>query len=201
MNHSIGLFHMPCENTMASVLFMKKHRPKSENNRLEILRQSYRMMVQSSWEGISVADLEKQISQTRGAIFYFNKNKEDLFHNMMDELFFPVFALSQELRDSLKNYSDSDLLGFYKTPFERVRDYLKHNHGIKNAAQAIFNLFIQGSRHYKNFTKSINDLMIEEVDFMSKIIGGRVGKPIDLNKIYIENIGKIFVESISTKEI
>lgn len=158
-------------------------------------------MVQGAWEAISVTDLEKQISKTRGAIFYFNKNKEDLFCNMMDELFFPVFALSQELRDSLQNYSDSDLLRFYKTPFERVRDDLRDNYGIINAAQAIFNLFIQGSRHYKNFTESINDLMIEEVDFMSKIIGGRVSTPIDLNQIYIENIGNIFVESISHKNI
>ena len=60
---------------------------------------------------------------------------------------------------------------------------------------------IQGSRHYKNFTKSINDLMIEEVDFMSKIIGGHASQPIDLNQIYIENIGNIFVESISQKFI
>lgn len=82
---------------------------------------------------------------------------------------------------------------------ERVRDDLRDNYGIINAAQAIFNLFIQGSHHYKNFTKSINDLMIEEIDFMSKIIGGRVSTPIDLNQIYIENIGNIFVESISHK--
>ena len=39
--------------------------------------------------------------------------------------------------------------------------------------------------------------MIEEVDFMSKIIGGRGSTPIDLNLIYIENIGNIFVESIN----
>ena len=44
-------------------------------------------------------------------------------------------------------------------------------------------------------------MMIEEVGFMSKIIGGRVSQPIDLNQIYIENIGSSFVESISTKEI
>ena len=49
---------------------------------------------QGTWDAILVAELEKNISQTRGAIFYFNKNKSDLFVNMIDELFFPVFALS-----------------------------------------------------------------------------------------------------------
>ena len=43
--------------------------------------------------------------------------------------------------------------------------------------------------------------MIEEVDFMSKIIGGHASQPIDLNQIYVENIGNIFVESISQKFI
>ena len=43
--------------------------------------------------------------------------------------------------------------------------------------------------------------MIEEVDFMNKIIGRRVSTTIDLNQIYIENIGNIFVESISHKNI
>lgn len=42
--------------------------------------------------------------------------------------------------------------------------------------------------------------MIEEVDFMSKIIGGRVSQPIDLNQIYIENIGNIFIESIQVSK-
>ena len=44
---------------------------------------------QGTWDAILVAELEKNISQTRGAIFYFNKNKSDLFVNMIDELFSP----------------------------------------------------------------------------------------------------------------
>ena len=39
---------------------------------------------QGTWDAILVAELEKNISQTRGAIFYFNKNKSDLFVNMIE---------------------------------------------------------------------------------------------------------------------
>lgn len=45
-------------------------------------------MAQGTWETTSATKLEKNISQTKGAIFYFNRNKSDLFVNMIDELFF-----------------------------------------------------------------------------------------------------------------
>ena len=180
---------------------MSKHREQSLKNRSDILKKCYPLVATGSWDAIAISDIEKVIKQTRGAIAYYFKNKKTLFANILDELFFPVFALSDDEREKLAKSTVTDFYNKYKTPFESVRDDLRDNYGIINAAQAIFNLFIQGSRHYKNFTKSINDLMIEEVDFMSKIIGGHASQPIDLNQIYIENIGNIFVESISQKFI
>ena len=82
---------------------MSPQREKSNLNRLDILRQSYRLMAEHSWDSISVTTLEKHISQTRGAIFYFNKNKNDLFINMIDELFFPVFQLSQSQKEKYRS--------------------------------------------------------------------------------------------------
>ncbi len=84
---------------------MKMGKLKTEQNRLEILRNCYRLMATGTWDAISVSMLEKNISQTRGAIFYFNKNKEDLFINMIDELFLPVFKLSQADKKHLRTCS------------------------------------------------------------------------------------------------
>ena len=75
--------------------------------------------------------------------------------------------------------------------------YLRDNYGVENPSQAIFNLFIQGSKHYDKFTSSINELMRLEQDFMSGIVGGRVNTLIDLNRVYVENIGNIFIESMN----
>lgn len=36
-----------------------------------------------------------------------------------------------------------------------------------------------------------------EQDFMSGIVGGRVNTLIDLNRVYVENIGNIFIESMN----
>lgn len=81
-----------------------------------------------------------------------------------------------------------------ETQFERVHDDLRDNYGIENTSQAIFNLFIQGSMHYDQFTSNIGELMQLEQDFMSRIVGGRINNILNLNRVYVENIGNIFIE-------
>lgn len=71
----------------------------------------------------------------------------------------------------------------------------------KNPSQAIFNLFIQGSKHYDKFTSNVGELMQLEQDFMSRIVGGRVNNILDLNRVYVENIGNIFIESMNWEQL
>lgn len=176
---------------------MSKHREQSLKNRSDILRKCYPLVATGSWDAIAISDIEKVIKQTRGAIAYYFKNKKTLFANILDELFFPVFALSDDEREKLAKSTVTDFYNKYKTPFERVRDDLRDNYGVENPSQAIFNLFIQGSKHYDQFTSNVGELMQLEQDFMSRIVGGRVNNILDLNRVYVENIGNIFIESMN----
>ncbi|MBD5502956.1 MAG: TetR/AcrR family transcriptional regulator [Lachnospiraceae bacterium] len=176
---------------------MSKHREQSLINRFDILKKCYPLLAEGSWDAITIADLEKAISQTRGAIAYYHKNKQTLLNNLMDELFFPVFGISDNLKETLSKCTISDFHKRYKTPFERLRDDLRDNYHVSNPSQAIFNLFIQGAKHYNGFTPKINDLMKMEEEYMCELVGGRVNSLIDLNKVYVQNIGNIFVESLN----
>ncbi|MDE7413491.1 MAG: TetR/AcrR family transcriptional regulator [Muribaculaceae bacterium] len=178
---------------------MSKHREQSLINRFEILKKCYPLLAEGSWDAVTIADLEKAISQTRGAIAYYHKNKQTLLNNLMNELFFPVFELSKEKQLRWRKCTITDFHKTYKTPFERVRDDLKNNYYIENPSRAIFNLFIQGSKHYEGFTDKVSRMMQIEMDYMSSVVGGRVNTLIDLNRVYIENIGHIFVESMMAK--
>ena len=71
------------------------------------------------------------------------------------------------------------------------------NYGVENPSQAIFNLFTQGSKHYDQFTSNVGELMQLEQDFMCRIVGGRVNNILDLNRVYVENIENIFIESMN----
>lgn len=175
---------------------MSKHREQSLKNRADILKKCYPLVATASWDSISVSDLEKAISKTRGALAYYFKNKKTLLKNIFDELFFPVFTLSVEEKETFAKSSVSEFYRRYKTPFERVRDDLRDNYGVKNPSQAIFNLFIQGSKHYEQFTTRIHEIMRMEQEFINDIVGERVNTLINLNRIYVENIGNIFIESM-----
>lgn len=176
---------------------MSKHREQSLKNRADILKRCYPLVATGSWDAISISDIENVIRQTRGAIAYYFKNKKNLFANIFDELFFPVFALSAYEREILAKSTVSDFYNKYKTPFERVRDDLRDNYGVKNPSQAIFNLFIQGSKHYDQFTSNIGELMQLEQDFISRILGDRANNILDINRVYVENIGNIFIDSMN----
>ena len=76
-------------------------------------------------------------------------------------------------------------------------DDLRDNYGVENPSQAIFDLFIQGSKHYDKFTSSIGELMRLEQYFMNRGVGGRVNNILDLNRVYVENIGNIFIKSMN----
>lgn len=182
---------------MAIPLFMKAQREKSNLNRLDILKQSYRLMAENSWDSISVTTLEKNISQTRGAIFYFNKNKNDLFVNIIDELFFPVFAMSTSQRDKYSSCSARIFFATYRTAFERVMDDLSENYGFANPSKNLLNIIIQAQSHYPGFTQKLKTLIISEIDFVNQIIGVNNRYNYKGDDVFIQSAGKIMMEALS----
>ena len=154
-------------------------------------------MATGMWDAISVTELEKNISQTRGAIFYFNKNKEDLFVNMIDELFLPVFRLSRSEKTNLTTCSTQTFFAMYRTPFERVYDDLRINYKLDNPSQGLFNILIQAQNHYKGFSQIISEVIKSEMAEIGKIIGLNKTIRFDMDKIYAQSVGKIFLESLN----
>ncbi len=175
---------------------MGKRSVKTEFNRLEILRQCYRLMAMGTWDAISVAELENNIAQTRGAIFYFNKNKEALFTNMIEELFLPVFKLSDSDKSTLKTCSSQTFFAIYKTPFERVCNDLRINYKLPEPSGSLFNIIIQAQKHYRDFNHIIGEEIKKEIAFIHHIIGINSSLSIDMSKLYAQSAGRIFLESL-----
>lgn len=175
---------------------MNKFRLQTKQNRIDILKQCYYLMAQDTWDAISVSKLEKNISQTRGAIFYFNKNKSDLFINMINELFFPIFVLSDGEKERLKRCSISQFHTTYKTPFERVKEDLENNYKLPNAAQAVFNIIIQAQKHYTSFNLILMTAINNELSFISNLTSHNNHELFNYTNILIYDIGNLFINSL-----
>lgn len=176
---------------------MSSQREKSNLNRLDILRQSYRLMAEYSWDSISVTTLEKHISQTRGAIFYFNKNKNDLFINMIDELFFPVFRLSPSQKEKYRSCSAKLFFATYRTAFERVLDDLRENYGFLNPSRNLLNIISQAQKHYPDFAQKINESLTIEIDFVNQIAGAKNRFHLNGDNLFVQSAGQILIDSLS----
>lgn len=160
-------------------------------------------MALGTWEAISVTELEQALSLTRGAIFYFNKNKADLFANMFDELFFPIFTLSDEYKQNLSRCPKSALHLIYKSPFKRVMDDLKVNYGIEKSSFAVMNIVIQGLKHYPSFKEIVLDNLTQEAEFIMGIQSQEsierlfdLDKESSLKSFFKGELGKMMVDAI-----
>lgn len=176
---------------------MSPQREKSNLNRLDILKQSYRLMAEHSWDSISVTILEKHISQTRGAIFYFNKNKNDLFINMIDELFFPVFRMSPSQKEKYRSCSAKIFFATYRTAFERVLDDLRENYGFLNPSKNLLNILSQAQKHYPDFTHKVTASLSMEIDFVNQIAGAKNRFHLNGNNLFVQSAGQILMDSLS----
>ena len=193
---SLGLFHMPHNGTHDPVLFMRKPRAQTELNKLEILRHCYRLMATGTWDAISVADLEAGMSKTRGAIFYFNKNKTELFINMIDELFLPLFRLDEKDKERFRNYNAEFFFLTYKTPFERVAADLRINYKIEKPSRTVFNIISQAQKIYPNFSETIRTELKAELHFLKQIINPSGNGIVDIMQLFNKTIGYMYLESL-----
>ncbi len=179
----------------ATVLFMKKPRIQTELNKLEILRHCYRMMAMGTWAAISVAELEAGMSKTRGAIFYFNKNKSELFINMIDELFLPIFRLSESDKERYLQCNVELFFSLYKTPFERIANDLQINYNLENPAQTTFNIIAQAQKLYPGFNTIIKTEIKREIDFLNRILNPRKEQWLDVMQLYQRVVGSMYMGS------
>ena len=175
---------------------MRKPRVQTELNKLEILRHCYRLMATGTWDAISVADLEAGMSKTRGAIFYFNKNKTELFINMIDELFLPLFRLDEKDKERFRNFNIELFFLTYKTPFERVADDLRINYKIEKPSRTVFNIISQALKIYPDFSETIKTELKAELLFLNQIINPNGNRIVDVPQLFNKTIGYMYMESL-----
>lgn len=63
---------------------------KTNNIKQQILINAYILLFTCNVESITIVELERKINRSRGTIFYYFKNKSELFKEVLNTLFFPT---------------------------------------------------------------------------------------------------------------
>ncbi len=64
-------------------------------------------------------------------------------------------------------------------------------------SRSLFNIMIQAQKHYQGFKQIISKEIKQEIAFIHHIIGINSTFTLDLDKMYAQSAGRIFLDSLS----
>lgn len=146
------------------ILFMQR----KKDTRELILSQTYKLLFVYNWEAITIEQIESSIGKTRGAIFYFFKNKSELFNSIILERFLRKFDSSEISCVSITNSTITGFFNYYRTPFERICTDITENYGQVDPNPALLNIIVQARKLYPNFDNVIESYIEEEIQYIAQ---------------------------------
>lgn len=133
-----------------------------------IIEEAFKLFLYHNFEKVSIIDLEKAIGKTRGAIFYFFKNKEELFNEVVDT----YIIKTQNPSEKFKFDTDISLEQFIYQYINGINTTMSKmlSLSVVNIYKGYFTLYLQASRIYPNFAEIMTNNFVEETNLWEKVI-------------------------------
>ncbi len=137
-----------------------------------IIEEAFKLFLNHNFEKVSIIDLEKAIGKTRGAIFYFFKNKEELFNEVVDT----YIVKTQNPSDKFKFDDDFSLEQFIYQYINGINTTMSKmlSLSVVNIYKHYFSLYMQASRIYPNFSEIMIQNSMDELNLWEKVISRAV---------------------------
>ncbi|NDW18174.1 TetR/AcrR family transcriptional regulator [Dysgonomonas sp. 216] len=121
-----------------------------------ILRRAFDVFMDKGYDSTSISVLQIELNMSRGAMYRYFKNKEDLFTSVIDQYFFKVFNRFAQSLDEGTAVSDYiEILRRKQKPF--IMALTKS--GITQTSFLNYTaLAIQAAKHYPDFLKRLQEL-------------------------------------------
>ena len=133
-----------------------------------ITEEAFKLFLNNNYEKVSISDIEAAVGKTRGAIFYFFKNKEEIFIEVIDTYLIktqdPSEKFEVEDNTSLKQFINLYINGV-NTTMSRMLSI-----SVVNIYKQYFSLYLHASRIYPNFSEIMTQNSIEEINLWEKVI-------------------------------
>ena len=140
--------------------------------RERIIEEAFKLFLNHNFEKVSIIDLEKAVGKTRGAIFYFFKNKEELFNEVIDTYIVKIQDTSEKFHID-ENISLKQFIHQYINDINTTMSKML-SLSVVNIYKGYFSLYMQASRIYPNFIEIMTRNSIEELNLWEKVISRAV---------------------------
>ena len=153
----------------------------------QLYKAAFKLFLTKQFEGASLSDIEKESGLTRGAIFYYAKDKKDLFHEVIQHFVIDCQNITKKIPVSnivsVREYIDLYVTGVRLT-MEGLYELLS---GLTrdNASRAYVSFVLEGSTHFQDvnswYRHNINNDISKWVSILHKSIeNGEIRPQIDV---------------------
>jgi len=134
----------------------------------KILFGAFKLFLTKNFERVTIADLEKALGLSRGAIFYYMKTKEELFRRVVDK-----YVLSPHSVDNkFASLKDNSLIGFIQFYIDSINKTMKsiESCGVENLHRSYFSLIFQAIQYYPDFSRLISEVFEKELELWKRVV-------------------------------
>lgn len=121
-----------------------------------ILRRAFDVFMSKGYDSTSISVLQEELQMSRGAMYRYFKNKEELFRSVIDEYFFKLY--NKLLQTTNREYT---VLEFIEVIYRRQLIILNAFNRAGFTHTVFLNytaLIIQAAKHYPNFVSHFKEI-------------------------------------------
>lgn len=165
---------------------------KNNDARSLILEKAYQLILLTG--KFTVAELEKATEKNRGVIFYYFKNKEEVFNAVVDELFFPSLSIPTSLIELAYNGHVKEFVRAYKSPEERAIYYIQNEYEIECPELSCYNFIFLAFHQCNHFQERMSKILSKEFLIWNAALG-QTSKDAKISLYNIEDLARMFILS------
>lgn len=133
---------------------------KDINTQEHILFCSFQLFLNKNYRDVTIADIEKEIGMSRGAIFYYYKNKNELFNAVIDKYIIDKQS-TEKIIDKTDINSLKSFIEAYVQGIKKSMDIIRKAK-VKNILRCYFNLIYNAIDQYPGFAENSSSIIFIE---------------------------------------
>jgi AcrR family transcriptional regulator len=169
-----------------------------QDRREYILEQAFEVFMAKGYDSASITILQNQMKMSRGAMYRYFTNKEELFREVIDKYFFRVIG---KLRPSLED--DVTLIEAIEQVYLHQKMVFKLLDNIESIKVKFLNytaLAIQAVKHYPGFLERLRVIEKESLEGWRRAINNSIEKGEIRADIEADIMARLFSKAINASE-
>lgn len=143
----------------------------------KIYEEAFKLFLVKNYELVTIKDIEKATKKTRGAIFYYVRDKEELYRKIIDEYILTKQNLYYKI-NLPSNPSLFEFINLYVEGVQKVADQIYDFLGADksdlatttNIEKSYISLVLNTERHYPSFNEKIREIFSSEIETWKDVV-------------------------------